>query len=407
MKEKLPPRAGEARGAAVRRSVTLALLHILTLGVVGVAGQATGSPGAAAGRASEPIDLIDLISFFLVPESVDRSVGDWYAWSGPASPIVWNPNEVRWDERRATFVRDGSAVVTLEGEPIHSAGATEPARWPIRLFGPREGFTRVAIASRISSRELSLDLPAQLSARGIAYEAKRCDAAEPAGGNRLYEVAWPSYRKAWLHHQWGCGDAGCAAYLSISLVEPEPSTLQGMPRTECGVSGGPRAALVAAGAEGEGGAGGAGGAGPALLFREGAGDLTEAEQVEIFSALGLAVAPDGAGFVDTVCGQPASADVQILDMNGDGTSEVLAVYGNTCTSGHAGSSVALFIERNGAYRLQLGFPGASADPLETGNEGYPDLRIGGPGFCFPVWRWDGNEYVHHRNEPQAEGGCTG
>ncbi len=404
MKETLAPRAGAARVAPVRRLAALTCLHLLALlplGAVDVSAQASGSTGQSAGRALQPIDLIELISLFLVPESVDRTVGDWYAWSGPASPIVWNPNEVRWDERRATFVRDGSAVVTLGGAPIHAAGSSEPARWPIRMFGPREGYTRVAIASRIASRELSLDLPAQLGAQGVTYEAKRCDAAEPAGGNRLYEIVWPEYRKAWLHHQWGCGDAGCAAYVSISLVEPEPATLQSMPNTECGVPGGPGAARVA------GGEGGAGGAGPALLFRDGAGGLTDAEQLEVFSALGLAVAADGAGFVDTVCGQPAGAEIQILDLNGDGTSEVLAIFGNSCTSGHTGSSVALFIKHGGAYRLQLGFPGASADPLETGNEGYPDLQIGGPGYCFPVWRWNGSEYVHHRNEPQAEGGCAG
>jgi hypothetical protein len=30
--------------------------------------------------------------------------------------------------------------------------------------------------------------------------------------------------------------------------------------------------------------------------------------------------------------------------------------------------------------------------------GWPDLSLGGPGFCFPVLRWNGKAYVHHRFE---------
>lgn len=368
----------------VRRSgpVAVGLLSLL-FGACGAGAQVTAAQ-------QEPIDLIELVSFFLVPEGA-QPLGEWYLFSGPASPIAWNPNEVRWDERRQTFVRDGSAVVAVDGSPMHTAGSTELLRWPIRLFGPREGFTRVAIASRIASPELSLDLPAQLAARGIEYEAKRCDTAEPAAGNRLFAIRWQGYEPAWVHHQWACEGGSCAAYLSVSLTEPEASALQNMPNTDCGVASAP---IDPRG-------------GPALMFAGGAEDLTEDEQLQIFSELGLAVAPDGAGFVDTVCRQPAGADVQFPDLNGDGVAEVLVVFGNTCTSGAAGASVQLFIKQDGAYVGQLGFPGISADPLETRNMGYPDLVIGGPGFCFPVWRWNGTMYDYDRNEPQAEGGCPG
>lgn len=149
-------------------------------------------------------------------------------------------------------------------------------------------------------------------------------------------------------------------------------------------------------------------AGPALLFAKGAGKLTPAEQSQIFAALDLGVAADGKGFVDTVCGQPAGANVELRDMNGDGTDEVLVIYGNSCLSGSTGSSVVLFIkDAAGAYQTNLGFPGASADPKTEKSKGYPDLVIGGPGFCFPVWRWNGKAYDFHRNEAQEPGGCDG
>jgi len=148
--------------------------------------------------------------------------------------------------------------------------------------------------------------------------------------------------------------------------------------------------------------------GPALLFAKGAGKLSASEQREIFAALGLAIAADGKSFVDTVCGQPAGAQVELRDMNGDGRDEVLVVYGNSCTSGMAGASVVLFIQNaTGKYEANLGFPGVSADPKPEKSKGYPDLLIGGPGFCFPVWRWNGKAYDFHRQEPQEPGGCDG
>jgi hypothetical protein len=40
-----------------------------------------------------------------------------------------------------------------------------------------------------------------------------------------------------------------------------------------------------------------------------------------------------------------------------------------------------------------------AEFLKTkGAEGWPDISVGGPGFCFPVMRWNGKAYVVNRNE---------
>lgn len=143
-----------------------------------------------------------------------------------------------------------------------------------------------------------------------------------------------------------------------------------------------------------------------LLFAKGSGGLSDTEQLEIFRALGLRVSDDGKGLVDDACGQPLVPDVQFPDLNADGVIEVLVTYGNACMSGLAGSSVALFVKDTSShYRLNLGFPGMIAEVTSTMNQGHPDLVIGGPGFCFPVWRWDGKEYVHHRNQPQSPGGC--
>jgi hypothetical protein len=39
------------------------------------------------------------------------------------------------------------------------------------------------------------------------------------------------------------------------------------------------------------------------------------------------------------------------------------------------------------------------------DSGFADLLVGGPGFCFGLWRWNGIAYAHVHNEPQAPRGC--
>jgi hypothetical protein len=37
-----------------------------------------------------------------------------------------------------------------------------------------------------------------------------------------------------------------------------------------------------------------------------------------------------------------------------------------------------------------------------GKDGWPDLEVGGPGFCFPVQRWNGRAYAQHRMEYEGK-----
>jgi hypothetical protein len=90
-------------------------------------------------------------------------------------------------------------------------------------------------------------------------------------------------------------------------------------------------------------------------------------------------------------------------MNKDGKEEIFVLFGNSFTSGMAGSSIIVFIaDKGGMYKINLGFPGMLPDILATANLGYNDLLIGGPGMEFPVWRWNGKEYVFLRSVKDAD-----
>ena len=96
---------------------------------------------------------------------------------------------------------------------------------------------------------------------------------------------------------------------------------------------------------------------------------------------------------------PYNAVVTITDMNKDGVEEVFIEFGNTYTSGNTGANIVLYIkDKQKGYNTNLGFPGISPEQLKTGYGGYPDLLIGGPGFEFPIWRWNGKEYVFYKTK---------
>src|SRR3546814_2334843 len=53
---------------------------------------------------------------------------------------------------------------------------------------------------------------------------------------------------------------------------------------------------------------------------------------------------------------------------------------------------------NGGWRMMDGGQGIPEFLATKGAGGWPDISIGGPGFCFPVVRWNGKEYAIHRSE---------
>lgn len=138
--------------------------------------------------------------------------------------------------------------------------------------------------------------------------------------------------------------------------------------------------------------------GAALLFSGVKSALSNKVKNQMYKQLDFVIAKDGKQFA--VRGgeeYPFAATVYPADLNKDAVEEVFVFFGNSYTSGMTGSSIAAFIaDINGAYQFHLGFPGTLPDVLATGNLGYPDLLIGGPGFEFPIQRWDGKTYKYHR-----------
>jgi hypothetical protein len=94
---------------------------------------------------------------------------------------------------------------------------------------------------------------------------------------------------------------------------------------------------------------------------------------------------------------------QVADLNGDGRPEAFISEGSSYCYGMQGSGYALVSKQaDGSWKLITSGSGLPS-PLSTkGVGGWPDLEIGGPGFCFAVERWNGSEYQLHRHEYEGK-----
>lgn len=131
--------------------------------------------------------------------------------------------------------------------------------------------------------------------------------------------------------------------------------------------------------------------------------VPKAEQAKVFAAAGAV--KRGKGW--TLCSEgPRSqgASIEVFrDVNGDGRPEAVVVDGSTFCYGMTGSGYVLLTrDAAGKWTVIDGGPGI-VDFLKTKSVGgWPDIRIGGPGFCFPVMRWNGKAYNLHRHEYEGK-----
>lgn len=105
-------------------------------------------------------------------------------------------------------------------------------------------------------------------------------------------------------------------------------------------------------------------------------------------------------------GAPAPAGVEIgtvHDLNGDGRPEAVVTDSGTYCYGHAGTGFKLLSKQaDGSWRVMAQETGMPEFLKTRGAGGWPDISIGGPGFCFPVQRWNGKVYALNRHEYEGK-----
>jgi hypothetical protein len=109
------------------------------------------------------------------------------------------------------------------------------------------------------------------------------------------------------------------------------------------------------------------------------------------------------------CDDPGTASYMppvlqtVRDLNGDGRPEAVIVEGGTYCYGNTGQGFQLVSQQaDGRWRLITGDTGIPNFLATRGADGWPDIEIGGPGFCFPVHRWNGREYALNRTQYEGK-----
>lgn len=129
--------------------------------------------------------------------------------------------------------------------------------------------------------------------------------------------------------------------------------------------------------------------------------LSIPDQAAVFRAAGAT--RRGARWI--ICAEDLNASARIdlvKDLNGDGRPEAVVSEDGSFCHGAAGTGFTLLSKQaNGKWKPMLALSGIPEFLKAKGAGGWPDISVGGPGFCFPVLRWNGRDYANHRREYQG------
>lgn len=135
-----------------------------------------------------------------------------------------------------------------------------------------------------------------------------------------------------------------------------------------------------------------------------AGKLSAADEAAAFKAAGFKLkGKRWQACDDPTPGYSAGVIEDVRDANGDGRPEAVIAEGGSFCYGHTGYGYSLVSKQaDGRWKLVSSGTGILQFLDAKGAGGWPDIQIGGPGFCFPVLRWNGRAYVQHRNEYEGK-----
>lgn len=127
------------------------------------------------------------------------------------------------------------------------------------------------------------------------------------------------------------------------------------------------------------------------------------ERAAMIAALQLREAPGG--MVMNECEEPVEPGIYPTDLGGAVGRALLFVMGggpNTASCyGMTGMQFHLF-RKNGAAWERIFSDFGSFAPMETRHDGVRDFAVGGPGFEFPTYQWNGKAFVAGPTIPDTE-----
>jgi len=141
--------------------------------------------------------------------------------------------------------------------------------------------------------------------------------------------------------------------------------------------------------------------GAALLFKNTKSKLTNDEKNWLFKQLNFTLSKDKKKFMSDE--YEVTVEPYVTDLNKDGNEEVFIVMKSGALFGNTGEDFILYIKKmNGNLERDPELGGGIAMILNSKYSGYPDIAIGGPGFDFPICRWNGKQYKYLKKLKDAD-----
>lgn len=114
-----------------------------------------------------------------------------------------------------------------------------------------------------------------------------------------------------------------------------------------------------------------------------------------------------AGFKKTKYGWEGNCDIGEIttykDLNGDGLKDaIISDADSTCYGREMVGYHIISQQKKGIWKIIVENRGTPTFLDTKGKDGWPDLINAGSGFCFAVFRWDGQEYKVHRYEYEGK-----
>lgn len=95
----------------------------------------------------------------------------------------------------------------------------------------------------------------------------------------------------------------------------------------------------------------------------------------------------------------------IRDLNGDGKPEVILSDSGTGCYGMTGTGFHILTPAGSGWKVFWSSAGMPTFLAEKGAGGWPDIEVGGPGFCQSVYGWDGRSYDIRYFREYDRGAC--
>ncbi len=152
-------------------------------------------------------DIPAMIEYFALDATDVATIQSWNVGTEENSPVTWTDKQLQWDEASSTYIKRGTAQVTVEGtRRIFS----------VILSGTKIVVNRVQLILSKSSSVQVFDFEKIINAGGINTVYLKCDNRVPKSyGTLAYSVFIPKKKEAWVAYSWQCLKSECSADINL------------------------------------------------------------------------------------------------------------------------------------------------------------------------------------------------